>query len=278
MKRRDLWPAAVAAAVLLAISNVSYAQYGAGPPPGRGGPGGGGPSGGPGGRGFGRGGGFGGFGGRRGGFGMLRMPEVQKELNLSKSQVERIEKLRPPNRGGQDFRSMSEDQRRKAFDQMRVDREKQIAAILDPKQMARYRQLQLQRMGYNALGTPEVAGRLKLTADQRGRVRKAMDANRDAMRKIGEGMPRGGQPPTPEQGRKFFEQFQKQRTATDNALKAVLTPTQRTQFQAMLGKPFKFPEFGRGGFGRRGGPGRQGAPGRPGAPGGAPGRPAGTRA
>lgn len=238
MKRRNVLSAVLATVALLALTGVSYAQFGAGGPPGRGGPGGR------------RGGG--------GGLGMLRMPQVQKELGLTQAQIKKLEALPRAGGRGQNLQNMTDAQRRKWFEDRRKQRDRQIASVLNPKQLARYRQLELQRSGYRALAQKEVADRLKLTSAQRRRVQKTLDSDRAAMRKIGESM-RGGSA-----GGGGFERFRKQRAATDSALKGILTAGQRAQFAAMLGKPFKFPEFGRGGRGGGRGP-RGGRPGgRPG--------------
>jgi translation initiation factor IF-2 len=277
VKQRSLWPILIAAA-LLVPATASHAQY---PAPGGGGPGG------PG--------GFGG-GGRRGGFrgrggNILRMPEVQKELNLSKAQIDKIEALPRPGRGGGPGGRGGPGGPggpggggRGDFEKFRQEREKAIAKILDAKQLARYKQLQLQREGIRAIGRKDIGDQLKLTADQHKKVDAALKSERDAAMKAFQGMrgggpggpggPGGGRPgaggpggpgggPSPEM-RKMFDDMRKRGEATEKTLKAVLTPAQTKQFAEMQGKPFKFPapSFGPGGPGGGGrGPGGGGRPG-----------------
>jgi hypothetical protein len=235
MKRSRVWALSLALAL---IAGAVYAQR-----PG-GGPGGGGPGGG----------GRRGFGGRRDGgmMGMLRIPQVQKELKLSKTQIDRLTKLAAapagPNRQSfEGLRSLPQDQREKRLAELRAQREKaraeqekKIVAILQPQQLKRLRQLQLQQAGLRALGRKEVADQLKLTADQRQKVKAALDAERAAMRAAFQGS-QGGQP-TPAQREQARKKSSQARAAAEAKLNAILTAAQKKQFAGMKGAPFKFPE------------------------------------
>jgi hypothetical protein len=204
----------------------------------------------------------GGFRGGRGGFGgpgmLLRMPEVQKELKLEAAQTDLLNQFNQESREKgqamfQELQNASPEERQKRMEAFRLDQEKKLGEILDAKQMARLKQLELQQQGNRALGRKEVADTLKLTPDQRQRIQAAMDGEREAMRAMFQGF-QGGQDMTQEQRQEAFKKFGEVRTATDTKLAAILTPAQKTQFTSMQGPAFKFPEF-RGFGGRRGGAG-----------------------
>jgi len=188
--------------------------------------------------------------GPRGPLGLLMIPEVQKELKMDPAQVDLVQGVARAggdrNRGsGQDTRNMSREEREKLFAQARQEQEKKVAEILDKKQMARLKQLELQQSGLRSLDRKEVADVLKLTADQRQKVDAAIDGERTAMRAAVEGLRRnranGDEAPRPDMTA-VREKMEKLRTERDARLNLVLTDGQKKQWQSMLGAPFKFPE------------------------------------
>lgn len=228
-----------------------------------------------GGRGPGGGGFFGGPGG--GGLGMLlQMPEVQAELKVDATQKELLDQLNMENRdkmrqlfqgggfgrpGGGAPDPAAQEEFRKKMTAMQAEQTKAIGEVLDAKQLARLKQLSLQREGTRAIGRPEVQDQLKLSADQRQKITAAFNGEREAMQTLFQGFrPQEGQPPSEEQRAEFGKKMQAARAAADAGALAVLTDAQKTQFKALQGAPFKFPE---GGFGF-GGPGGRGPGGRPG--------------
>lgn len=201
-----------------------------------------------------RGGGFG-----RGGPGMLMMmPEVRAELKLDAAQAELVTALQEEMRtkaqaAFQDFQSLSPEERQKRFAAFSAEYNKEIAKILDPKQMARLKQLEIQRDGNRALGRPEVADQLKLTADQRSRIAAALQSEREAMRAAFQGFGNGGGNGMSDTDREAARaKFQEVRTGTDTKLSQVLTDAQKQQFKSMQGAAFTFPQ--RRGFGGPRGP------------------------
>ena len=140
-------------------------------------------------RGRGRGGfGGGGFGGMGGMFnnpvGLLRMPEVQKELNLSEEQTKQVDNALAdlnPGRGGfnfQELQNLSDEDRQKRMEEMRKKGEEAMKAaeekmnkVLKPEQLTRLKQLALQRQGVTALTRPEVAKNLGLSQEQQEKIR-----------------------------------------------------------------------------------------------------------
>lgn len=195
-----------------------------------------------------------GFGGRGGG-NLLAIPEVQKELKLEQAQIELLNSLNQNRQGfdRQSFQNLTPEQRRERFAQLRAEREKKVAEILDAKQVARLKQLELQRQGTRALGRDEVTNQLKLSADQKQKIEAALSGEREAMRSAFQGF-RGndGQRPTPEQLQAARQKMTELRTATEAKLNAILTDGQKAQWKAMQGAPFTFPQRQRGPRGNRG--------------------------
>lgn len=222
-------------------------------------------------------GGFGGFGGG-GAAGLISMEAVQKEIGVSKEQVEKIQTAMRELGGGRgpgggdrpNFQEMSEEERTKFFEEMRKQGEERakkadeiLKANLDAKQLARLEELRIQREGAGALTRAEVAAKLKLTDDQKEKIKEALASGQVDFR--------GGRGPGgPGAGGFDREAFQKQmeearakrEKANADAL-AVLTADQKTAFDGLQGAKFEFPAFGGGrGPGGPGGPGG-GRPGRP---------------
>ncbi|WLD14617.1 hypothetical protein [Planctellipticum variicoloris] len=220
-------------------------------------------------RGFGGGrGGFGGFGGG-GAAGLIAMEAVQKEIGVSTEQVEKIQTAirelgggRGPGGGDRpNFQEMSEEERTKFFEEMRKQGEERakkaeeiLKANLDAKQLARLEELRIQREGAGALARTEVAAKLKLTDDQKEKIKEALASAQVDLRGGG-----GGGFDREAMQKRFEEARAKREKANADAL-AVLTADQKTAFDGLQGAKFEFPAFG-----GRGGPGGQGG-GRPGRP------------
>jgi hypothetical protein len=204
------------------------------------------------------------------------MPEVQTELKIDAAQKELLQQINQENRekmralfqqggfgrpgqgGAPDPAAREEFQKKMAA--MQADQTKQIGEVLDAKQLARLKQLSIQRDGTRALSRPEVQDQLKLSADQRQRLTTAFNSEREAMQAVFQGFrPQDGQPPSQEQQAEFGKKIQSARASAEASALAVLTDAQKSQFKALQGAPFKFPEGGFGGpggrFGRPGGPG-----------------------
>lgn len=211
-----------------------------------------------------RGGGFGQFGGGRGmggGVDMLARPDVQGELKMTPPQIEKVagkqqevqqarrEMFQNGGGGGQPdpeaFRAMQAK-----IQEMQT---KAVNDILDTKQQKRFKQLELQQAGPNALLRKDVQDELKMTDDQKTKVgtiqRDAMTAMRDSMQGV------DLRNMAPEERTKFFEKMQAAQKATGEKMATVLTDAQKAQWKAMQGEPFKFAPTPPGGPGRGNRPG-----------------------
>lgn len=166
-----------------------------------------------------------GFGG-----GLLMSPDVQKELNMTASQKQKVEAL---------FKSMPRPSmpapgKRPEPPKGMEDFDKKLKAILNANQIARLEQLQLQARGPMAMMEPETAKKLGLTEKQKTQVRDIFQSSRRP------------QPPLGKPGeRPDFEKMQKEaakyRTELNARLLGILTVDQKKKWTAMTGKPFKFP-------------------------------------
>lgn len=231
-------------------------------------------------------GGRGGFQGRDGGafqgrggggkFGLLRSDAVKKELELLDEQAADIEKLGDELRAQQagdrpDFRNMSDEERRAAFEKLRAEREAlsdderakqdeerraqqrtqqqaadaKLAEILLPHQMDRLSQIELQQQGIRALGTEEVAKELGLSEKAKADVEATLRASGEKMRAEMQALFQGGN----REG--LREKMQELNKRVESEVLAKLTQSQRDKFAEMKGEPFEMPRGG--GFGAPGG-------------------------
>ncbi|NLF72323.1 MAG: hypothetical protein GX575_25085 [Candidatus Anammoximicrobium sp.] len=222
-------------------------------------------------------GGRGGFRGGPGGFGgtpnlldLANIEAVQKEIEAQDEQLAGIKKLndqlraeREAQRGqGQraNFQNMSDEERQKAFGEMRERREKQtasanakLAEILLPHQIKRIEQISLQTRGLAALSDPKIAAELKISDEQKKKLEEARNASMEAMRAMFQG---GNRDQDREQMRAKMQDMRKQ---AEEKVLAVLTADQKAQFEKMKGESFQMPE---GAFGPGSRPGRGGEAGR----------------
>ena len=234
---------AIGLTCVLLVSGLALAQ-----PGGRGGPGGF-----PGGRGGP--GGFPGMGGP-GGFGggplqLVQREDVQGELKITESQIEKIESLADEQREsmrdqfGQfgDFQNMSDEERQDAMAKMRERRTsqqkelgKQIGEILNKEQQTRLAQLEFQfnlQRG-DLMGALSAGGMELQQADEE----KLRDAQQEAEAKIAD-------------------------LRTKAFVEAIGSVVDEAKVKELMGESFAFEQMGPPGFGRQGGGRRQGDAARP---------------
>jgi hypothetical protein len=262
--------------------------------------------GGRGGFGGGFGGGFMGFGGQDGVGGTLRLltnAEVQKDLEMTQDQIDKIKKIddayqedAAEGRGNfnfQELQDLSEEERGKKMAEFREKMAAQTKKLnekyqpkldkaVDKAQFERIKQIQRQLAGIMALRSKDVAEVLALSDDQQKQIAAVFTANQEEMQKL---FPRGGfggrggpggaggaggenneadETERRERFQKMQEQMQKLNEDRDTKLMAVLSDEQKTKFEELKGNPFDIALLRPRGFGGAGGPG--GAGGRPGGP------------
>jgi Spy/CpxP family protein refolding chaperone len=200
----------------------------------------------------------GGFGGGFGGgtLFLLTQKSVQDELKMTDEQVKKVTELQAKEREARGPRdpNVSREERQKKAEEARAATDKALTDILKPEQLKRVKQISWQRQGTRALSDKEVAEALKLTDEQKEKLKTIQDDARKEMRDLfqaGAG--------NRDEARKKMEELRK---SADEKAQAVLTAEQKTKLKEVTGEPFKgeikLPEFG-----RRNRPGGQGAPRQP---------------
>jgi Spy/CpxP family protein refolding chaperone len=174
--------------------------------------------------------GRGGFGG--GGLLMLRSEDFQKELKLTDEQKDKLKpiledagtKLREIFQGAAGNR----EEAAKKMQELNKDTMAKVNPILDDKQKKRMRQIMLQTEGIRAFADPEVQAALKLTDEQKTKLR---EIGADAAKQMADLRQGGGG---------NFEKMAELRKDSLNKANAVLTDDQKKSFKELTGEPFNF--------------------------------------
>jgi hypothetical protein len=200
--------------------------------------------------------GRGGFGG--GGIdGLVRMPEVQKELKLDKEEVDKAtEALKKVNDAHQEdrakLRDLDQEERMVKMRELgQVVYTESMTALNDvfkPDQIKRLKQLYLQRLGAGAFTNAEVVKELKLTSEQQDKIKTINEDSRAAMRELFQSGQGGA-------GAGAMQKMEGLNKETMSKVVGVLTDDQKKSWKEMTGDEFKFPPPQFGGRGRRGGGG-----------------------
>lgn len=201
----------------------------------------GGPRGGFGGGGFGGGRPSFGGGGFRGGIGFLVVREdVQKELQLTEEQIKQLQEAAQGMRPSQEMMAPFGDRMRDAqtdeekaiireemgavMEKQRTEGEAKLMGLLNEKQAARIKQLQLQETGFRQLTDDATSKQLKLTEEQLNQIKELEEKRSEARRELGR--------------RASSEEREKVQQEYDQKIKAVLTKEQQDQWKQMLGPAF----------------------------------------
>ena len=166
---------------------------------------------------------------------LLREPAVLDDLEASDDQRQRLDAMikgpdRPdePRRGHREVPTHEQRQRTLAIAR---EHEAALSVILSTEQRQRLGQIALQCLGPRALREPDVTKSLKLTADQKERLR-AIEA--ETTRWFAEQF---------RPGSKTAEPFEERIKGTMQKMLAVLTPEQLQQWRNLTGKPYQGPLF-----------------------------------
>ena len=160
------------------------------------------------------------------------------------------------------FRSKFEELREK-MTKAAEDVGKKIAAVLNESQKTRLSQIVLQQQGNRALTSKDTIAKLSITKEQQQQIKDLMDAQGEMTRELFSGLRELQDLSREERTAKFAELGKKREeitTETNKAVMAVLTASQKTQFEQLKGAEFKLERRSFGG--RR--PGQGGGNRRPG--------------
>ncbi len=183
--------------------------------------------------------GRGGFGGR-GGAAFLMAPNVQKDLKLTDEQVGKVQDvMREIREKHQDdfsaVRDASPEERRAkmvALNQTVSDEVKK-ALSFSAEQSKRYDQISLQAQGLAAFASPTVNEKLKLTEDQKSKIREIAEATRSA---VGGAFNKDASQEERAAARNKMVARQKENMAK---VQALLTDDQKKAWQELTGEPIE---------------------------------------
>ena len=212
---------------------------------------------------------------------LIRNAKVQKELKMDEDAKKEVmalfKKFEGESRGAGGrggfgaFQDLTPEERQKLFTEMAKKRQKvvqnyaaKLQTHLNEKQSKRLQEIEIQHKGIRALNDNSVAEALKLTKEQRKKVRTAFREQQRKQTEMFRGLFQGG-------GGDFAairEKSQKLQKETETIVLAVLTDEQKKKFESMKGEKIELDlrqGRGRGGFGGFGGarPDRPQRPQRP---------------
>ncbi len=177
-----------------------------------------------------------GGGGMGGGAMLLSNKSVQKELKVSDEQVEKLNTLATETMAKnrerfQGFQDLSQEERQSKMREAQAELHKGLDGVLKPEQVKRFKQIELQIGGFNAFGQPRVQEALKLTDEQKTKVREISEEARGAM-------------PSREDFQSDREAAMKKRAeiskgATEKVT-ALLTEDQKKEWKDLAGEPFDY--------------------------------------
>ena len=180
--------------------------------------------------------GRGGMGMGGGGAMLLTNKSVQKELKVSDEQGEKLktlstETMEKNRERFQGFQDLSPEERQAKQREAQAELTKSLDGVLKPEQVKRFRQIELQVGGMMAFNQPRVVEALKLTDEQKEKIR-------------GIGEEAQGQMPSREDSQADPAAAQKKRAeitkgATEKVT-ALLTEDQKKEWKELAGEPFDY--------------------------------------
>jgi Spy/CpxP family protein refolding chaperone len=129
---------------------------------------------------------------------------------------------------------------------------KDVEKVLKPEQYTRIRQIGVQAMGVRAFTDTDVVAKLKLTDEQKEKVKTVMEDNQKEQMELFQNSGfTPGQPPDQEKMQEFQKKQAELTKKTSDKLKGALTDDQKKAWAELTGKEFDISKLQQG-FGRRG--------------------------
>lgn len=190
--------------------------------------------------------------------GLLRLEQVQKEIELLDEQKADVDKVFEESRAAMQElmgglrgldREQMQERRAELVQKMRAHREevaKKLEGILLPHQLERLEQIRIQMMGGQALNDEKVAEKLGLSDAQKEKLQQVQASAREKMREAFQEM-RGQDGERPDR-EAMQQQMQQIREEIEKEMLDVLTSEQKEKLEKMKGEPF---ELDRAAMGRR---------------------------
>ncbi|HYT92641.1 MAG TPA: hypothetical protein VEL76_28250, partial [Gemmataceae bacterium] len=165
---------------------------------------------------------------------LLEEPDVRHDLGIGWDPDGKFKKLfeRVQDQRHEVFRlslTLSEQERGKKFKEMAEANEQAMAAILTSDQARRLKQIALQMRSPQVFAEPALADALRITADQKTRIRVLLDEAQRTQRDV---FRPGMHPP------EIHHEIHKIGKKTEQAVLALLTTPQKTAWREMTGETF----------------------------------------
>jgi Spy/CpxP family protein refolding chaperone len=186
----------------------------------------------------------GGGGFQLGGVRLLQNKSVQEELKMTDEQKEAVKKV--ADEYGPKLREAFQNMDREKAQEIQQAQTKASLATLKPEQVKRFKQIDLQVSGLVALGREDVQKELKLTDEQKNKIKEISENLQKEMREIFQD---AGQ--DREKRQEAQKKIATMRTEAFDKVKAALTDEQKATWKEMVGEKFEIKlEPGRPGGGR----------------------------
>jgi hypothetical protein len=160
---------------------------------------------------------------------LLLNKSVQQELKLSDAQIAKLKdsvgKVLENNRGElAKMRAAGHDERAKLMSAISEQTNKAVVGVLNPDQVKRLREIDLQERGPMALYDPEVRKSLKITDEQLGKLKNLADDSLQQVQKAYDA--------------RDMKKVREVVRSAQQKLADILTDEQKRTWREMLGKPF----------------------------------------
>lgn len=173
----------------------------------------------------------------------LKVTDAQKEkfkgvIELRAAHAKRMAAAIKDAAGDEDKRKEAMTARLKDVEKLNTEIRKTVENVLTADQKKRLKQIALQMTGVRAIVNEAVAAELKLSDDQKAKVKGIMD---EYSKGVQEGVGKNGFPKGDIDKEKVAENRKKRvqlTQAADAGIEGVLTADQKKQWKEMLGEPF----------------------------------------
>jgi DNA-binding TFAR19-related protein (PDSD5 family) len=161
---------------------------------------------------------------------LLRQASVRKELNLTNDEAEKIHKFSVQQwKKAREVSKLGETQRDAQFVEMTKENQRFLDETLEPGQRKRLDEIEFQVAGLLCVTRPDVAAKLKLSAEQKERAPKLQKLARDEMEALIHTT----------NDEKKQEELAELRQTSRKRLLELLTDEQEATWKQLTGKPFE---------------------------------------
>ena len=171
---------------------------------------------------------------------LVREPAVLDDLQLSDQQRSEFAGVNEHADGALlELRGWPADRQNEKLTQLIADSERRVSEILDPRQQQRLNEIRLQVRGIQSVMEDAVVARLGLSAEQTTRIGDTLEQSRGELAQLAEQAQNfKSRSSVEKEARRLREQEQR------NVL-SILSQTQRSQLQGLIGRPFDISRLGR---------------------------------